>query len=418
MKQNRPYLIVITGGIGTGKSTTIDIIKEHGFTVLDSDKIVHEGYNIGSDLYLKIINHFSEEILNRDRTIDRKELGKIVFNDEEKLNELNEIVHKYVYDKLGEGSVKSLEPVVFLDIPLFLETKDIHEPIYDEIWLIYVSEGIQRERLKARAIIENKNPEDVLKIIDKQIPISKKVFMVDEVINNEGNRNELREKIKKLLEIKGIGWWVMARRKRVYGKRRRINYNRVALLVLAIIVLIFLVSKIFKKNSYISKVDQVLNSEISMISGSISSVSKIDARVYENDGIKYTNQHEGIKKYVTFDGSLSEDMDKVSDAKILLENLVKSEKTEVVEELPAKEDGYYWLEADVLTKNKVLLFTKENEYNFDLYYDIENEVIYVKEKYYDEFNDKYNKTKFQGYKATDEFTRTLGTLGRDLEMTE
>ena len=210
----------------------------------------------------------------------------------------------------------------------------------------------------------------------------------------------------------------MARRKRVYGKRRRINYKRIALLVLAIIVLIFLVSKIFKKNSYISKVDQVLNSEISMISGSISSVSKIDARVYENDGIKYTNQHEGIKKHVTFDGSLSDDMDKVSDAKILLENLVKSEKTETVEELPAKEDGYYWLEADVVTKDKVLIFTKENEYNFDLYYDIENEVIYVKEKYYDEFSKKYNKTKLQGYKATDEFTKTLGTLGTDLEMPE
>ncbi len=210
----------------------------------------------------------------------------------------------------------------------------------------------------------------------------------------------------------------MARRKRVYGKRRRINYKRIALLVLAIIVLIFLVSKIFKKNSYISKVDQVLNSEISMISGSISSVSKIDARVYENDGIKYTNQHEGIKKHVTFDGSLSDDMDKVSDAKILLENLVKSEKTETVEELPAKEDGYYWLEADVVTKDKVLLFTQENEFNFDLYYDIENEVIYVKEKYYDEFSKKYNKTKLQGYKASDEFTKTLGTLGTDLEMPE
>ena len=206
MKQNRPKVIVITGGIGSGKSTAIDIIKEHGFTVLDSDKIVHEGYNIGSDLYLKIINHFSEEILNRDRTIDRQKLGKIVFNHEKKLNELNEIVHKYVYDKLEEGIIKSSEPVVFLDIPLILETKDIHEPIYDEIWLVYVSEEIQRKRLKARAIIENKSPEDVLKIIDKQIPIEEKVFMVDEVINNEGNRNDLRERIERLLEIKGIGW--------------------------------------------------------------------------------------------------------------------------------------------------------------------------------------------------------------------
>ncbi|NLB34140.1 MAG: dephospho-CoA kinase, partial [Tissierellia bacterium] len=184
MMQNRPKVIVITGGIGSGKSTAIDIIKEHGFTVLDSDKIVHEGYNIGSDLYLKIINHFTEEILNRDRTIDRQKLGKIVFNHEKKLNELNEIVHKYVYDKLEEDSVKLSEAVVFHDIPLFLETKDKYDPIYDEIWLVYVSEEIQRKRLKARAIIENKNPEDVLKIIDKQIPIEEKVFMVDEVINN------------------------------------------------------------------------------------------------------------------------------------------------------------------------------------------------------------------------------------------
>ncbi len=198
----------------------------------------------------------------------------------------------------------------------------------------------------------------------------------------------------------------MAKRKRVYSKRRRINYKRIVLLVLAIIFLIFLVSKVFKKNSYISKIEEAIT-EISMISGSVSTVSKIDANVYENDGIKYTNQHEGIKKHVTFDGSLSEDLDKSGDAKVLLENLLKSEKTEVVGELPAKDDGYLWLEADVISENKILLFKVENEYNFDLYYDIENKTVYIKEKYYDEFSKKYNKIKFQGYKATDEFTKTI-----------
>lgn len=206
MKQNRPKVIIITGGIGTGKSTAVNVIKELRFTVLDSDKIVHEGYNTGSELYYKIINHFGEEILKDDRTIDRQKLGKIVFNDEEKLNELNEIVHVYVYDKLKKGIEKSSDPVIFLDIPLILETKDIHEHIYDEIWLIYVSEETQRKRLSDRAISENKNPEDVLKIIDKQIPIEEKVHMVDEVINNEGTKEELRVRIKNLLEIKGIGW--------------------------------------------------------------------------------------------------------------------------------------------------------------------------------------------------------------------
>ena len=176
MKQNRPKVIVITGSIGTGKSTAVDIIKEFGFTVLDSDKIVHEGYNIGSELYYKIINHFGEDILKGDE-IDRQKLGEIVFNNDKKLNELNNMVHGYVYDKLKEGIEASKEKVIFLDIPLLFETKDIHEPIYDEIWLIYVSEETQRKRLMERAIAENKKPEDVLKIINKQISIKEKVFM-------------------------------------------------------------------------------------------------------------------------------------------------------------------------------------------------------------------------------------------------
>jgi dephospho-CoA kinase len=205
MKQNRPKVIVITGSIGTGKSTAVDIIREFGFTVLDSDKIVHEGYNIGSELYYKIINHFGKDIL-KDDEIDRQKLGKIVFSSDKKLNELNSIVHSYVYDKLKEGIEASKEKVIFLDIPLVFETKDIHEPIYDEIWLIYVSEETQRKRLTERAIAENKKPEDVLKIIDKQISIKEKVFMADVVINNEGTVEELKENIKALLEIKGMGW--------------------------------------------------------------------------------------------------------------------------------------------------------------------------------------------------------------------
>ena len=205
MMQNRPRVIVITGSIGTGKSTAVEIIRDLGFTVLDSDKIVHEGYNAGSELYYKIIGHFGKRVLKEEK-IDTRKLGRIVFNNEEKLNELNNIVHGYVYDKLKEGIESCCDNVIFLDIPLILETKDTHEPIYDEIWLIYVSEETQRKRLIERALRENKDPEEVLKIIDKQISIEEKVFMVDEVINNEGSVEELKENIKALLEIKNIGW--------------------------------------------------------------------------------------------------------------------------------------------------------------------------------------------------------------------
>lgn len=209
MQNNAKKTVVITGGIGTGKSTAVDIIKNLGFRVLDSDKIVHEGYTKGSELYLKVVRRFGEEILDEDGTINRRKLGSIVFNHEESLKDLNRIVHVYVIRKLMEGVAESGGETVFLDIPLILENLVQEKEYglkYDEIWLIYVSPEIQRERLRQRALKENKNPEDVLNVINKQMPIEKKVLLADEVIGNEGTIEELGARIKKLLKIKRIGW--------------------------------------------------------------------------------------------------------------------------------------------------------------------------------------------------------------------
>jgi dephospho-CoA kinase len=202
-------VIVITGSIGTGKSAAVDIIKKMGFSVLDSDKIVHEGYNKGTELYHKVVDFFGREILNEDGTINRNILGSIVFNDTEKLDFLNNLVHAYVREELMKGVESSSEHVIFLDIPLILETiekNDSYNLKYDEIWLVYVSEKTQRKRLEKRAILEGKKPEDVLKIIGKQIPIKRKVSMADEIIDNEGTLQELEDNIKKLLKIKDIRW--------------------------------------------------------------------------------------------------------------------------------------------------------------------------------------------------------------------
>jgi dephospho-CoA kinase len=209
MKQNNEKkVIVITGSIGTGKSAAVNIIKNLGFHVLDSDKIVHEGYNKGTELYQKVTEHFGEKILNEDRTINRQKLGEIVFNDEKYLNELNEIVHVYVINKLKKGIEECGDKVVFLDIPLFFESmgREIECGLkFDEVWLIYTSLEIQKERLVQRAISENKSPNDVLNIIQRQMSIDKKVLMADRVIDNNGTIEELEAKIKELLEINPLG---------------------------------------------------------------------------------------------------------------------------------------------------------------------------------------------------------------------
>ena len=208
MKRNK-RVIVITGGIGTGKSTAVGIIKSLGFRVVDSDKIVHDGYAVNSPLYRQVTEMFGKQILNEDCTINRQRLGQIVFNDTEKLHALNGIVHSYVHNEINKAINENNDEVIFLDIPLILENikQNKHYALeFDEIWLVYVRPEIQIERLRQRAIQENKNPDDVLNIIKKQIPIDEKVSMVNEVIDNEGKIEDLRIKIEALLKMKGIGW--------------------------------------------------------------------------------------------------------------------------------------------------------------------------------------------------------------------
>lgn len=208
MMQNKKS-IVITGSIGTGKSTAVNILKKLGFTVLDSDKIVHDGYNKGSELYIDVLKHFGEGILNENKTINRQKLGRIVFNNKEELEKLNSITHAYVLKKLMESAQESNDEVIFFDIPLILESlvqNKKYELTFDEIWLIYVRPQTQINRLTKRAVNENKCVEEVLNIINKQIPIDDKVSMVDEVIDNEGTIEELELKIKELLQKKHIGW--------------------------------------------------------------------------------------------------------------------------------------------------------------------------------------------------------------------
>lgn len=205
MNQNsKPYVIVITGGIASGKTEASKYLRELGYTVLDSDQIVHNGYKKDTELYKSLVSIFSQNILDESQNIDRQRLGKIVLSDDEKLNKLNGIVHKYVIDELISGVDKCTDKLVFLDIPLIFEQKDTLAGMnlsYDEIWLVYVSEETQKKRLMQRAIAENKNVEQTLSIIKKQMPIEEKRRLADRIINNEGTIEDLRKEIVEILTL-------------------------------------------------------------------------------------------------------------------------------------------------------------------------------------------------------------------------
>ncbi len=201
----------------------------------------------------------------------------------------------------------------------------------------------------------------------------------------------------------------MARRRSMYARRRKINYGRILLLVLVLAAIVVLVSFLFRKNDYMAVIDEALDSGTTEITGTVSHVSDVDITVYSNEGIRYANQHEDIKKLDSFDGTISDDSEKTERVRMLFESLLKLNQTSGTEDLPLTDDGYYWIDADFSVGEKSL-FGGNDEYNFDLYYDIESKVVYVKEKYYSEFSKKNNKQKLIGYLADDKFIKTIEEL--------
>ena len=96
-------IIGITGGIGTGKSTVLNILeKEYGAFIVETDKLAHQLMSPGEEAYQSTVETFGKDILCDDNTIDRGKLGSIVFNNKDMLCELNKIVHPDDRDLLSE----------------------------------------------------------------------------------------------------------------------------------------------------------------------------------------------------------------------------------------------------------------------------------------------------------------------------
>lgn len=205
MKQNKPSntkIIGLTGGIATGKSTVTKILKELGYIVIDADKIARDVVDKRKPAYLDIVKEFGKDILNENNQIDRKKLGEIIFKDAEKRRKLNQIVHPRVIqemiDKIKQFSKEN--KIIFLDIPLLIEEKNILESQglkFDEIWVVYANKENQLNRLIKR---DKLNIDSALNRISAQMPITEKLKFADVIIDNNDGITELRDKIVELLE--------------------------------------------------------------------------------------------------------------------------------------------------------------------------------------------------------------------------
>ena len=175
MEKNKKLIIGITGGIGTGKSMVLDILKnEYGALVIEADKIGHMVMKPEHKGYDFILNAFGESILkddsydgltnealNEKKLIDRGKLGDIVFNNKEKLHLLNSITHPLIYEEIKKIIDNSSEWLIALEAAILTETSLVE--LCDEIWYIYADRNVRIQRLACGRGIDKKKAESIMR---------------------------------------------------------------------------------------------------------------------------------------------------------------------------------------------------------------------------------------------------------------
>ena len=194
-------VIGLTGGIASGKSTGSELLTAFGFKVIDADTAAREAVAKGTTGLEKVRETFGEEAIDENGEMDRKYMGDLVFNNPDQRLVLNEIVHPIVREIMDEKKQQYIEEGhnVIMDIPLLFEN-ELQDTV-DEVWLVYTSESIQIDRLMER---HDLTQEEAKARVYSQISIDKKSRMADHVIDNLGDKLELKQNLEKLLSEQGF----------------------------------------------------------------------------------------------------------------------------------------------------------------------------------------------------------------------
>ena len=183
----------LTGGIASGKSTVAAILRELGFPVLEADRMAHQVIEPGQPAYDEVRSIFGDSILSADRRIDRSRLAAIVFDDREKLNQLNAIIHPRVEQEMvrrfAELESSGTHPAAFIEAALIFEA-GLHKKL-DGVVVVWCLPEQQITRLIERGVSEA----EARRRIAAQMPVADKLALATERIDCSGSLEETRRQV-------------------------------------------------------------------------------------------------------------------------------------------------------------------------------------------------------------------------------
>ena len=188
-------IIGLTGGIGSGKTTVSNLFADLGIDIIDTDVIAHDLVNHDPSVLKQIVTLFGDDVLQDDRTLDRKKLAKIIFSQKEGKQQLEGILHPkiraVVQNQLQNCKSRDTPPkYVIVVIPLLFETE--FNDLLDRVLVVLADEPIRIQRIKQR---DHRSLEQIQAIISSQVDDEKRISKADDIIENNHDLAALKPQI-------------------------------------------------------------------------------------------------------------------------------------------------------------------------------------------------------------------------------
>lgn len=188
------FIIGLTGGIGSGKTTVSDQLAQYGIDIVDADIVAREVVAKDSDALNSIVEHFGTSILNEDKSLNRSALRSLIFQHEHEKQWLNNLLHPLIRQQLLDKLATAESEYAVLSAPLLFENG--LDKYTDRTLLIDIEQDAQISRSIKR---DNSNETQIRAIINSQMPRQKKCSLADDIINNTTlTFSQLHDKVKEI----------------------------------------------------------------------------------------------------------------------------------------------------------------------------------------------------------------------------
>ncbi|KFZ31246.1 dephospho-CoA kinase [Pseudidiomarina salinarum] len=190
------WVLGVTGGIGSGKTTVTNLFAEYGIEVIDADLIARAVMAPGSAALTAVNERYGPQALLADGNLNRGWLRERVFSDPSEKTWLNQLTHPLIRQKLLEQLEQARSPYVILSAPLLIENK--LTALCDRVLLVDVSPAVQRERTVARDQVSSAQVDAIMQV---QASRQERLAVADDIIHNDGPLADLSPQVQHLHEL-------------------------------------------------------------------------------------------------------------------------------------------------------------------------------------------------------------------------